>query len=74
VGTKKDESSAGRVCAAVFHHVTACSRLECVLKLNEPFIYLIVPFLGGRVKSRITETTDTESVDTGHDCILNLNR
>jgi len=32
-GTKKDESSTGRVWAAGFHHVTARSRLARVLKL-----------------------------------------
>jgi hypothetical protein len=32
-GTKKDESSTGRVWAAGYHHVTARSRLVRVLKL-----------------------------------------
>jgi len=32
-GTKEDESSTGHVWAAGFHHVTARSRLACVLKL-----------------------------------------
>jgi hypothetical protein len=32
-GTKEDESSTGRVWAAVFHHVTDRSRLAGVLKL-----------------------------------------
>jgi hypothetical protein len=32
-GTKKDESSTGRVLAAEFHHVTARSRFAHVLKL-----------------------------------------
>ena len=32
-GTKKDESSTGRVWAAGFHHVTARSRLAHVLKI-----------------------------------------
>jgi hypothetical protein len=32
-GTKEDESSTGRVWAAGFHHVTARSRLERVLKI-----------------------------------------
>jgi len=31
-GTKEDESSTGRVWAARFHHITARSRLPCVLK------------------------------------------
>jgi hypothetical protein len=56
---KEDESSTGCIWAAGFHHVMAHSRLEGVLKhtnhlLREP---------------RITETTDTESADTGDDCI-----
>jgi hypothetical protein len=33
-GGKEDESINGRVWAAGFHHVTARSRLGCVLKLN----------------------------------------
>ena len=38
-GTKKDESSIGRVWAAGFHHVPARSRLARVLKLmNRLFI------------------------------------
>jgi len=32
-GTKEDESSIGRVWAAVFHRVTARSRLARILKL-----------------------------------------
>jgi hypothetical protein len=31
---KEDESSTGRVWAAGFHHVTACSRLAGILKLT----------------------------------------
>jgi hypothetical protein len=39
MGAKEDESSIGRVWAAGFHHVTARSRLERVLKLmNRLFI------------------------------------
>jgi hypothetical protein len=34
-GAKKDESSTGRVWDAGFHHVTACSLLERVLKLMD---------------------------------------
>jgi hypothetical protein len=33
MGTKEDESSTGHVWAAVFHHVTARSRLARALKL-----------------------------------------
>jgi hypothetical protein len=32
-GTKEDESSTGRVWAAGYHHVTACTRLAHILKL-----------------------------------------
>jgi hypothetical protein len=35
-GAKEDESSTGRVWAAGFHHVRACSRLARVLKLTKP--------------------------------------
>ena len=46
-GTKKDESSIGRVWAAGFHHVTAHSRLERVLKLmNSMFSYFFNFFFG----------------------------
>jgi hypothetical protein len=34
-GTKKDESSTGRVWAAGFHYITARSRLARVLKLTD---------------------------------------
>jgi hypothetical protein len=41
-GAKKDESSTGRVCAAGFNHVTARSRLACVLKLTKRlFLYFL---------------------------------
>jgi hypothetical protein len=33
MGTKEDESGTGRVWAAGFHHVTACSHLVRVLNL-----------------------------------------
>jgi hypothetical protein len=33
MGAKEDESSAGHVWAAIFHHVTACAQLVRVLKL-----------------------------------------
>jgi hypothetical protein len=32
MGTKEDESHTGRVWAAGFHHVMACSHLACVSK------------------------------------------
>jgi hypothetical protein len=43
-GTKEDESSTGRVWAAVFHHVTARSRLARVLKLMNRSFFLIFKF------------------------------
>jgi hypothetical protein len=52
MGAKEDESSTGRVWAAGFHHVMARSRLVRVLKLNEPFIYLIFKFFGGAAVNR----------------------
>jgi hypothetical protein len=65
-GTKKDESSTRRVWAAGFHHVTARSRLARVLKLmNRLFLQISKSFFRAAVKPRITETADTESVDTG---------
>ena len=45
IRTNEDESSTGRVWAAVFHHVMARSRLARVLKLmNLLLIYLILHF------------------------------
>jgi len=53
-GIKEDESRNGRVWAAIFHHVTARSRLARVLKLMNRFISLIFPiFFSGRGKPRI---------------------
>jgi hypothetical protein len=37
-GTKEDESSIGRIWAAVFHHVTACSPLVRVLKPKTSYV------------------------------------
>jgi hypothetical protein len=64
MGTKEDESSTGRIWAAGFHQLTACPRLAH-FETYEPFVSLISNFLGGRGKPWITETTDTESADTG---------
>jgi hypothetical protein len=48
-GDKEDESSTGCVWAAVFHDVTACSRLAGVLKLTKRlFIYFSNFFFGSR--------------------------
>jgi hypothetical protein len=39
MATKEDESSTGRIWAAGFYHVTAHSRLACILKLmNHVFL------------------------------------
>jgi hypothetical protein len=63
--TKEDESSTGRVWGAEFHHVRDRSHLAH-FEIYEPFISLISKnFFSGRVVPRITETTDTESPDTG---------
>jgi hypothetical protein len=64
-GTKGDESSTGCVWAAVLHHVTARSRLSRALKLMNRLFLSFSKFFSGRSKARITETADTESVDTG---------
>jgi hypothetical protein len=61
-GTKEDESSTGRVWAAVFHHVTARSRLARFLKLMNIY-FCNFPIFSGRGKPWITETADTESMD-----------
>jgi hypothetical protein len=58
--------STGRVWAAGFHRVTACYRSAGVLKIYGLCISLIFQFLFlGRGKRRITESADSESVDTG---------
>jgi hypothetical protein len=62
--TKEDESSTGCVWTAGFHHVTARSCLACILKLTNSFFFNF-PIFSGSGKLWITETTDTESVDTG---------
>jgi hypothetical protein len=61
-GVKEDESSTGSVCAAVFHHVTARSRLARVWKLMNRLFPLFLIFLGGRGRGKplITETANTE--------------
>jgi hypothetical protein len=64
-GAKEDESSTGHVWAAGFHHVTALSRLAGVLKLTNLLFLEFSNFFSGRGEPRITETADTESVDTG---------
>jgi hypothetical protein len=61
---KEDESSTGRIWAAGFHHVMACSHLAGILKLTKCFFNFQIYFLG-LGKPQITETMDAESVDTG---------
>jgi hypothetical protein len=64
-GAKEDESSTGYIWAAGFHHVTTCSCLVGVLKLNELLISLIFKFFSHHGELWITETIDTESADMG---------
>ena len=64
-GTKEDESSTGRVWAAGLHHVAARSRLARVWKLLNRFFISFSNFFSGSGKPRMTETANTESVDTG---------
>jgi hypothetical protein len=64
-GTNEGESSTGRVRAAGFHHVTARSRLARVLELRNRLFFLISIFFSGRGKPRITETADSEPMNTG---------
>ena len=47
--TKEDESSTGRVWAAGLHHVTARSRLACVLKLMKLYFFNFPIFFGPRI-------------------------
>jgi hypothetical protein len=48
MGTKEDESNTGRVLAAGFHHVTACSHLARVLKLMNHYFFNFPNFFGPR--------------------------
>jgi hypothetical protein len=38
-------------------------------EMYEPFISLILQLFSGHGKLRITEIANTDSVDTGHECI-----
>jgi hypothetical protein len=60
---KEDESSTGHIWAAGFHHVVPHCCLVGVLKLTNHLFNL--PFVSDRGELRMTETTDTESADTG---------
>jgi hypothetical protein len=70
-GEKKAELSTGRDWTAGLHHVTARSRLARVLKPMDR-LFLNFTNFSGRVKPRKSETTDTESVDTGERLYLCL--
>ena len=68
-GTKKDESSTGRIWAAEFHLFSLGPHFETY----ELFISLIFQiFWGGRGQLRITETAHTESADTAVNLYLIL--
>jgi hypothetical protein len=62
---KEDESSTGHVWVAGFHHVTARSHLTGILKLTNHLFLYFSHFFFGRTELQITETANTESVDTG---------
>jgi hypothetical protein len=63
MGAKEDESSTGRIWDAGFHHVTACSQLAGILTL--PAHFFNFPIFFYQSEPQLTETADTESVDTG---------
>jgi hypothetical protein len=52
-GIKEDESSTGRVWAAGFHHITACSRLARILNLRNRLFPQFSNFFSDRGKPRI---------------------
>jgi hypothetical protein len=62
-GAKEDESSAGCVWAAGYHHVTARSRLAGILKLRNHLFLNFPIFFSGRSELLITETADPELLD-----------
>ena len=64
-GPKEDESSIGRVWAAVFHQCYGPLSLGARFETYEPFISLFFHFFPGRGNPRITETAYIESADTG---------
>jgi hypothetical protein len=67
-GTKEDESSTGRVWAAGFHHVTACSGLARVLKRMKLLLFNF-QFLWARGKPPILN-----QLIRVHDCTALLDR
>jgi hypothetical protein len=71
-GAKDGESSAGRVWAAGFHHVTARSSLAGVWKLMYRNFLIFKFCFSGRCKPWINKTTDTQLVGTGHECIYTV--
>ena len=58
MGTKEDESSTGRVCAAGFHHFMVRSRLARVFKLTNCLFLLFSKFSSGQGKPLITKYAD----------------
>jgi hypothetical protein len=71
MGVKEDESSTWHVWAVGFHRVTARSCVVHILKLMNPLFFNFYIFSGSD-KLRITETSDTESVDTGAQLYLKI--
>jgi len=61
---KGDKSSAGHIWAAGFHRVMACSHLVCILKSMNCLFPNISNFLSGCGHLQITETSNSESMDT----------
>ena len=61
MAAKEDESSTERVWAAGFHYVGAW---RAFLNLWTVYFFNFPIFFSGRGQPRITETVDTESVDT----------
>jgi hypothetical protein len=64
-GTKEDESITGRVLGCWISPCYSPFSLGARFETYEPYISLIFNSFSGRGEPLITETTDTESVDTG---------
>jgi hypothetical protein len=63
-GKKEGESSTGRDWAAAFYHVTAPSCLLHILNLRTVYFFRFPNFFLVPGQPQITETADTDSVDT----------
>jgi predicted Abi (CAAX) family protease len=59
MGTKVDESSTGRVWAAVFRHVMAVLAWRAFLNLRTVYFFNFPNFFSGHGQPWITETVDT---------------